>query len=134
MAASLDRRPDLERAWKLLLLHQFHDILPGSSIHWVYEDAAREHAEVLAIAGSVVSEAQAAVAGGDGPENVVAFNSSSTDRSEVVELPDGSLALVSAPACSWSTVLPDRSPAGREQVTIGEGWLDNGLPSGGVGR
>ena len=39
VAASLDRRPDLDRAWKLLLLHQFHDILPGSSIHWVYEDA-----------------------------------------------------------------------------------------------
>ena len=38
VAASLDRRPDLDRAWKLLLLHQFHDILPGSSIHWVYED------------------------------------------------------------------------------------------------
>ena len=81
---------------------------------------------MLAIAGSVVSEAQAAVAGGQAGD-VVAFNSSSTDRSEVVELPDGSLALVSAPACGWSTVLPDRSPAGREQVTIGEGWLDNGF-------
>ena len=54
VAASLDRRPVLDRAWKLLLLHQFHDILPGSSIHWVYEDTAREQAEVLAIAGSVV--------------------------------------------------------------------------------
>ena len=126
VAASLDRRPDLERAWKLLLLHQFHDILPGSSIHWVYEDTAREHAEVLAIAGSVISEAQAVVCGGDGAGNVVAFNPSSTDRTEVVELPDRSLALVSAPACGWSTVLPDRSPDGRDAVTIGEGYLDNG--------
>ena len=127
VAASLDRRPDLDRAWKLLLLHQFHDILPGSSIHWVYEDTAREQAEVLAIAGSVITEAQTVVAGGDGAGGVVAFNPSSTDRTEVVELPDGSLALVSAPACGWSTVSPDRSLGGREQVTIGEGWLDNGL-------
>ncbi len=127
VAASLDRRRDLEPAWKLLLLHQFHDILPGSSIHWVYEDTAREHAEVLAIAGSVMSEAQAVVAGGDGTGDLVAFNPSSTDRTEVVELPDGSLALVSAPACGWSTVLPDRSPGSGDQVTIGEGWLDNGL-------
>ena len=82
---------------------------------------------MLAIAGSVISEAQAVVADGDGAGDVVAFNSSSTDRTEVVELPDGSLALVSAPACGWSTVLPDRSPGGREQVTIGEGWLDNGF-------
>jgi alpha-mannosidase len=127
VAASLDRRPDLDRAWKLLLLHQFHDILPGSSIHWVYEDTAREQAEVLAIAGSVIAEAQTVVAGGDGALGVVAFNPSSTDRTEVVELPDGSLALVSAPACGWSTVLSDPSLGGRPEVTIGEGWLDNGL-------
>ena len=109
MAASLDRRPDLERAWKLLLLNQFHDILPGSSIHWVYEDTTREQAEVLAIAGSIITEAQTVVAGGDGTGGVVAFNRSSTDRTEVVELPDGSLARVSAPACGWSIV----SPTGR---------------------
>jgi alpha-mannosidase len=30
---------ELERLWKVLLLHQFHDILPGSSIFEVYEDA-----------------------------------------------------------------------------------------------
>ena len=127
VGASLDRRPDLERAWKLLLLHQFHDILPGSSIHWVYEDTAREQAEVLAIAGSVIAEAQTVVAGGDGAVGLVAFNPSSTDRTEVVELPDGSLALVSAPACGWSTVSPDRSLDGRGQVAVGDGWLDNGL-------
>lgn len=127
VGASLDRRPDLDRAWKILLLHQFHDILPGSSIHWVYEDTAREQAEVLAIAGSVITEAQTVIAGRDETGGMVAFNASSTDRTEVVELPDGSLALVSAPACGWSMVPSDRSPGGREQVTVGEGWLDNGL-------
>ena len=29
----------LDRAWKLLLLNQFHDILPGSSIARVYKDS-----------------------------------------------------------------------------------------------
>ena len=127
VAASVDRRPDLDRAWKLLLLHQFHDILPGSSIHWVYEDTAREQAEVLAIAGSVVTAAQTLVAGGDEAEGMVAFNPSSTDRTEVVELPDGSLALVSAPACGWSSVSPAWSLGGTDRVDVGEGWLDNGL-------
>ena len=37
---------ELERLWKLLLLNQFHDILPGSSIGLVYEDAERDLAEV----------------------------------------------------------------------------------------
>jgi alpha-mannosidase len=38
---------ELEDMWKLLLLHQFHDIIPGSGIHWVYEDTARDHAQIL---------------------------------------------------------------------------------------
>jgi alpha-mannosidase len=39
-------RAELDRLWKLLLLQQFHDILPGSSIRLVYEDAERDLAEV----------------------------------------------------------------------------------------
>src|SRR5919202_4455489 len=40
-------RKVLERAWKTLLLNQFHDILPGSSIGEVDEDAYRQLTEVL---------------------------------------------------------------------------------------
>ena len=40
------RATELDRLWKLLLLNQFHDILPGSSIRLVYEDAERDLAEV----------------------------------------------------------------------------------------
>jgi alpha-mannosidase len=36
----------LETAWKLVLLNQFHDIIPGSSIGWVYEDSARDYARI----------------------------------------------------------------------------------------
>ena len=32
-----------ERLWKVLLLHQFHDILPGSSIGRVYAEANAAH-------------------------------------------------------------------------------------------
>lgn len=34
-----DARPFLDDAWRTLLLHEFHDILPGSSIGPVYDDA-----------------------------------------------------------------------------------------------
>jgi alpha-mannosidase len=34
-----DARPALDGAWRTLLLHEFHDILPGSSISEVYGDA-----------------------------------------------------------------------------------------------
>jgi alpha-mannosidase len=41
---------ELERLWKTLLLSQFHDILPGSSISEVYEDAHRELEDTVAVA------------------------------------------------------------------------------------
>jgi alpha-mannosidase len=38
---------EIEQAWKTLLLNQFHDILPGSSIKEVYEDNHRDMAGVV---------------------------------------------------------------------------------------
>lgn len=37
----------LDALWKKLLLNQFHDIIPGSSIGTVYQDTARDHAAIL---------------------------------------------------------------------------------------
>ena len=36
----------LREAWKKLLVNQFHDILPGSHIHPVFEDAMADYAEI----------------------------------------------------------------------------------------
>ncbi|HXO97973.1 MAG TPA: hypothetical protein VN857_15400, partial [Chthoniobacterales bacterium] len=38
---------ELRRLWQILLLNEFHDILPGSSIHSVYETAHRQLAAAL---------------------------------------------------------------------------------------
>jgi alpha-mannosidase len=43
----------LEGLWKVLLLHEFHDILPGSSIREVYEDAERELSAALTEATTI---------------------------------------------------------------------------------
>ena len=37
---------ELETAWKTVLLNQFHDIIPGSSVKEVYEDSDKQYAEV----------------------------------------------------------------------------------------
>ena len=39
---------ELERLWRVVLLHQFHDILPGSSIAWVHREARATYAAVAA--------------------------------------------------------------------------------------
>src|SRR5437016_12250442 len=46
-----------DSSWKRLLINQFHDILPGSSIDCVYEDAERELDAVVEIGGCITTAA-----------------------------------------------------------------------------
>lgn len=48
---------ELERIWKLVLLNQFHDIIPGSSVKEVYDDAARDYAEIISSVQKVIDKA-----------------------------------------------------------------------------
>lgn len=47
---------ELEAAWKLVLLNQFHDIIPGSSVREVYVDAARDYDEVRKVGAKIVGD------------------------------------------------------------------------------
>lgn len=46
----------LEELWKLVLLNQFHDIIPGSSVKEVYEDSARDYELVLSQTSKIVED------------------------------------------------------------------------------
>jgi alpha-mannosidase len=76
---------DLDRLWKVVLLHQFHDILPGSSIAWVHREAEATYAKVRAELEEIIRTAMAAVAGEGGAARV--FNAGPRARAEVVRVP-----------------------------------------------
>jgi len=57
MIAQVQQR--LHGVWEIVLRNQFHDVLPGTSIHAVYEDVAREYATASGLAASVIASAQA---------------------------------------------------------------------------
>jgi alpha-mannosidase len=109
----------LDRAWKLLLLNQFHDILPGSSIHWVYEDARRDYATVNEIANAAIDDAQRTLAG-EGTD-VVLFNPSSSPRRELVDVPGRGPTMVEVPACSWTPLVG----AGEPPVSVHGSTMEN---------
>ncbi len=52
----------LNEAWELICLNQFHDILPGSSITPVYEDADRDYARIRALGEAARDDALDALA------------------------------------------------------------------------
>jgi alpha-mannosidase len=63
---------ELDRLWKTVLVHQFHDILPGSSIAWVHREAEEAYEKVTAELRDLVAGAQQALAGSG--ETQVVFN------------------------------------------------------------
>ncbi|TCM99636.1 alpha-mannosidase [Paenibacillus sp. BK033] len=78
----------LDGLWKQLLLHHFHDILPGTSIHRVHEEAQAELTKLHEIIYEMADEAKAALVEPE-REGVTVFNSLSWNRSELVALPVG---------------------------------------------
>jgi alpha-mannosidase len=78
---------ELDRIWKVVLLQQFHDILPGSSIAWVHREAEQTYRRIAAELEELVATALAALGapGGAGPAGLVA-NAAPHARAEVLEL------------------------------------------------
>ncbi|WP_327299382.1 alpha-mannosidase [Streptomyces sp. NBC_01197] len=105
----------LDRVWKTVLLHQFHDILPGSSIAWVHREAEETYAEVARELGAVIDTALRALAGGeDERAGEIVFNAAPHAR-------DGVPALGGAPR--RRPARPVTPQAGQD----GDLVLDNGL-------
>lgn len=97
----------LNTGWELILLNQFHDILPGSSIHPVYEDSARDYAQVQELGRQAVAQAQSALLDqiGVAQESVVVFNSLSWSRGGLIALP-------------WSETWEDHTLAGDDGAAL----------------
>lgn len=97
----------IDELWKLVLLNQFHDILPGSSITLVYEDASRHHNQVVS-EGTELGETAISALGNSG--NLSPINTIGFERSEVVTLPSGELSYVTAPSYGVGTITeaPDK--------------------------
>ncbi|MBY8883338.1 alpha-mannosidase [Streptomyces sp. PTM05] len=105
---------ELDRLWKTVLLHQFHDILPGSSIAWVHREAEATYARVARELGGIVDAAQRALAGDAGSGGTVVFNAAPHARGGVP-----AAGAAPRPVVQGATTVSDR---------VGGGYvLDNGL-------
>ncbi|MDD5672908.1 MAG: glycoside hydrolase family 38 C-terminal domain-containing protein [Chitinivibrionales bacterium] len=113
---------ELENAWKKVLLNQFHDIIPGSSIRRVYEEAESSYQEVLKTAAALTDAATAAIV--DKKDCLTIFNSLCWPRTVLVPVPpnwngaksvdgeicplqkdgDACMAEVRLPACGWTSL------------------------------
>ena len=107
-------RKALDKAWKTVLLNQFHDILPGSSVRQVYERTEKEHAEVLETARKGMLDAAGKLFRKK-KDSAVLVNTLSCEWSGLAELPEewnGSKVLAGGKA------LPVQSLDGKTYVIV----------------
>lgn len=104
----------LTNCWKSLCVNQFHDILPGSSIHAVYEDARVSYERLLQDGKEIQSEAQTRIVAGMNlaQETMVVFNTLAWGRNQVLRLPQE--------FCGW-TLLVNGKKSPSQTVTTPEG-------------
>lgn len=129
----------LKTLWKTLLFHQFHDILPGSSIARVYQDAAKEYGTIHSETNQMIRDCTSAWT--DGADGLTVFNSLSFERKVYLSIPEsweaaedregnripigrgimGKLVCVTAPPCGFSSLCPAPGKKGNEDKTKNEG-------------
>jgi alpha-mannosidase len=123
---------ELERLWKVLLLNQFHDILPGTSISEVYQDAHRQLEETVSGAERLRDEALHDLAQGTEPADsercVLVANAALHPRPLTVLLPaepgatpaDGKSRLVPSQETPDGLLIhaPDREVPGLGRVSL----------------
>jgi len=144
---------EIVKLWKIALLNQFHDILPGSSIPEVYQDSAEHYKQIQDGADKMISDAMGYIAsradtlpGKAGLEPVMVFNPLAWDRSDVVKLAvsdPGPYVVYTRDGKELATQVAESQEGGRylyfkPDSVPGLGWntfyLEKANPSGAVSR
>jgi alpha-mannosidase len=79
-------RKELDKAWKQTLTLQFHDIIPGSSIRRVYQEAEAAHGGILADLASLGEKCRRFLLDRSGADTLV-FNDLSWERRDPQTIP-----------------------------------------------
>lgn len=121
----------LERLWKDVLILQFHDILPGSSIAWVHQQAEAEYERIHAGLEVIIADALARLnaARPAGSSRAGHFNPAPFDLDAVVLDGQGRPDWVSAPAGGFG---PRVTPPASVSPVIVTGTATHGSMSNGI--
>lgn len=122
LGGSYDKK-GMDDAWLLLLHDQFHDILPGSSIHSVYEFTKKDYEKILGYAEGVKKEKLAAIAARVNTEGgVLVYNPLGFARRGEIKVDGITYRTAEIPAFGYAVLTPKAQKCG---VTVGKGYAEN---------
>ncbi len=100
-------KSDIENIWKTVLLNQFHDIIPGSSIKAVYNESWKQYEEVISKGEGIIDNKFALIADSvksDG--GILVYNSLGFARNGIIELDGKCYETGMIPSYGWLVVNP----------------------------
>ena len=114
---------ELAKMWEKVLTNQFHDILPGSSIQQVYDDANADYEYVLQQCKKLMQDRLAAIAAAACRENgVFVMNNTPFATGGVVKLDGVSRYVESVPARGYAIVQPVKC---NNSVQVSDSFMEN---------
>lgn len=99
----------INKGWKTLLLNQFHDIIPGSSIYEVYEESDRQYGELRSEIGGIKNEVLKQIAANVNEEGTLVYNPNSFEVSGYAESANGPVYAEKVPPMGWKVTKGDKT-------------------------
>ncbi len=113
----------INEGWECILLNQFHDIIPGSSIAQVYEESTRQYKAITETGENMLNSAKADIAANIATDGGIAvFNPLSYNHSGVVDVDGEKIYVTGIPAKGWKVVKGNESKGG---VEVSDKKLEN---------
>jgi len=116
----------MHKNWRKILLNQFHDIIPGSSIKEVYEECDRQYAKLFEEVGAVKCKAVEDIASNVSSKGLLVYNPNSFEASGYVQADEELVYVENIPALGYR-VVEEASPVRKVQVSERRIETDNYL-------
>lgn len=113
----------MQAAWETILLNQFHDIIPGSSIKEVYEVSHAQYEDIQKTGSSIIGGALERLAEGvNADEGILVYNPNSFASSSAVKTDDGYIYAENIPAKGYKVIVPDNT---KSTIALTDNTVEN---------
>ncbi|MBD5537396.1 MAG: alpha-mannosidase [Lachnospiraceae bacterium] len=102
----------LYQDWSTVLLNQFHDIIPGSSIFEVYEESERQYQELLKTNGVRLENSLYHLAGQAKEAGIFVYNPTGVNRDGIIEADGQKYYAKDVPAFGWKMITESETAGG----------------------
>ena len=95
----------IDKTWKTVLLNQFHDVIPGSSVHDVYDDVFAMYETAQNDIKTVISDKIDELAQNiKGKNKIVVFNPNGFEMTDVIRFGDKYITAENIPSMGWNVI------------------------------